>query len=205
MAKQYGNISDEAVKNATGKTWEQWVALLDNEGAEDLSHKEIAALLLDRGHIEKGNEWWAQSVTVGYEYAKGRRVKGETADAGFQVGVQRTIGVEADRLWAFLTGPQGLPLWLGDGAEALAFTEGESYETDDGASGDIRSVYPPERLRLTWQPAGWENQSTLQLYLQDKGDRTALRFHQEKLRDSEQRSEMKAHWTEVLERIKASL
>ncbi|MFW6183668.1 MAG: SRPBCC domain-containing protein [Chloroflexota bacterium] len=205
MARQYGNISNEALEKATGKTWEEWIALLDEEGALELSHKEIAALLLDRGHIETGNEWWAQSVTVGYEYAKGRRVKGETADAGFQVGVQRTIGVEADRLWDFLTGPQGLPLWLGHGVEDLAFTEGERYETDDGARGEIRSVYPPGRLRLTWQPAGWENQSTLQLYLQDKGDRTALRFHHEKLRDADQRSEMKAHWTEVLERIKALL
>lgn len=205
MTERYNNISDEAVKKATGKTWEAWIALLDDEGAEELSHKEIAALLLDKGYIEKGSEWWAQTVTVGYEYAKGRRVKGQTADAGFQVSLQRTIAVEATRLWQFLTSPEGLTIWLGSGLDDLAFAEGHTYQTDEDTSGEIRSIYPGEKLRLTWQPSDWDNESTLQLYLQDKGDRTALRFHQEKLADSKQRSQMKEHWREVLERIKASL
>jgi GNAT superfamily N-acetyltransferase len=66
----------QLVRRPTGKTWEAWIALLDKEGAGQMSHKEIAALLLDKGYIEKGSEWWAQTVTVGYEYAKGRRVIG---------------------------------------------------------------------------------------------------------------------------------
>src|SRR5699024_12560503 len=73
MTKNYNNISNEAVKYATGKEWDEWFSLLDEKDAEKLSHKEIADLLLCGGYIEKGNGWWAQSVTVAYEYAKGRR------------------------------------------------------------------------------------------------------------------------------------
>ncbi len=201
MDKQYNNISNEAVKGATGKSWEEWFALLDEVGAEELPHKEIARLLLDQGYLNKEDEWWAQAVTVGYEYARERRVKGQTADAGFQVGVQKTVSVAAERLWQFLTSPAGLQVWLGSGIHHLTLEKGAAYRTDDGVSGEIRSVYPGEKLRLTWQPDGWENQSTLQLYLQAKGSQTTLRFHHEKLNGSTQRRQMKAHWQNVLEQI----
>lgn len=201
MDKQFNNISNEAVQSATGKTWEVWFALLDEIGAEKLPHKEIARRLLADDYLPPGDEWWAQTVTVAYEYARERRVKGQTADTGFQVGVQRTIPVAAERLWQFLTSPAGLPLWLGSGVRDLVFEKGAVYRTDEGGRGEIRSVQPGERLRLTWQPDGWANQSTLQLYLQAKGDKTALRFHQEKLADAAQRSQMKTHWQDVLEQI----
>lgn len=205
MAEQYNNISNEAVKAATGKTWDEWFTLLDEEGAENLPHKDIAALLLNKGHIPETEGWWAQSVTVGYEYAKGRRVKGQTADAGFQVGVQKTIPIENERLWHFLISPDGLRMWLGGGIDNLELTKGAAYQTEDGTVGEVRSVSPGEKLRLTWQPAHWENRSTLQLYLLANGDKTALRFHHEKLADAKQRSEMKAHWQEVLKSIMASV
>lgn len=204
MAEQYNNISNEAVKEATGKTWEEWFSLLDAEGAENMSHKEIAALLLDREYLPNTAGWWAHSVTVGYEYAKGRRVKGQTADAGFQVGVQKTIPVNNERLWSFLTSPVGLSIWLGGGIDHLQLTKGAPYQTDNGTVGEVRSFTPGEKLRLTWQPAHWENSSTLQVYLMPNGNKTALRFHQEKLADAKQRSEMKAHWQEVLKKIAAA-
>jgi uncharacterized protein YndB with AHSA1/START domain len=205
MTEQYGGISDEAVMEATGRSWEEWVALLDEEGAGELSHKEIAELLITRGFIDRDDGWWAQSVTVGYEYAKGRRVKGQTADAGFQLGVQRTLPVQPSRLWQFLTSAEGLAVWLGEGIKALRMEKGATYRSADGTQGEIRTVYPGEKLRLTWQLPGWENESTLQLYLMDKGEKTALRFHQEKLTGPEQRAEMKEHWQEVLRRIKAAI
>lgn len=205
MAERYNNISSEAVEAATGKTWEEWFALLDEEGAENLSHKEIAALLLNKGYLPETAGWWAQSITVGYEYAKGLRVKGQTVDAGFQIGVQKTIPVEHERLWNFLTSPEGLRIWLGDDIDRLELAKGATYQTANGTSGEVRSVVPGEKLRLTWQPAHWENRSTLQLYLTAKGDKTALRFHQEKLADAKQRSEMKEHWQNVLKNIAASV
>ena len=67
----------------------------DNGGAE-LDHKGIVALL--QGSV--ASAWWRQMVTVGYEHATGRRVLGETADVGFQVGVQKTIPLGREALWS---------------------------------------------------------------------------------------------------------
>ncbi|MCB0046303.1 MAG: SRPBCC domain-containing protein [Caldilineaceae bacterium] len=195
------NISNAAVSQATGQGWEEWLNLIDGWGGSEMTHTEIARQLVEAGHIEVGNEWWAQSVTVGYEYARGRRIKGETKDAGFQVGVQKTLTLDADSLWAFLFTTEGLSIWLGETENPLNLESGSAYITADGTVGEIRTVYPGEKIRLTWQPDDWPEPSTLQLYLLNNGDKTSLRFHHEKLIDADQRAAMKAHWQAVLKEL----
>lgn len=197
------NISDEAVAKATGRDWAEWFELLETAGAAEMSHKEIAAWLIDAGHIEPDNGWWAQAVTVGYEYDSGRRVKGETKDAGFQVGVQRTLRLPASDVWSLLTGPEARQIWLGGSVPDLEFEPGARGETSGGHAIEIRSVKKPERIRLRWRPPGRPTATTLQVHLLDKDDRTAVRFHQEHLADSEERETMKKHWTDVLGRLRS--
>jgi hypothetical protein len=57
-------VSDEAVKKATGKAWRWWFSLLDRVGACAISHREIARWLSDKKLIKSG--WWCQMVTVAY-------------------------------------------------------------------------------------------------------------------------------------------
>ena len=203
MEKAYGKISDKALQDATGKNWDAWIARLDQAGAESLDHKAIARLIVAQGWLARDQGWWAQTVTVGYEYAKGRRVIGQTADAGFQVGVQKTLPVDAPTLWEFLL-TDGLPLWLGDMAARPDWQKGARYQTTTGTRGEIRSLTPGEKLRLTWQPEG-EAATTLQLYLLPNKTKTALRFHQEKLVDEAHRETMKQHWRQVLKVLLQSL
>lgn len=40
---------------------------------------------------------------------------GKTKDAGWEIGVSRTLPHEPEALWDFVTGAEGLPLWLGSG------------------------------------------------------------------------------------------
>ena len=192
-------ISSESVREATGRGWEEWLETLDAAGALGWDHKEIVAYL-EREHAGTTTGWWRQSITVGYEQARGKRVVGETADTGFQVGVQRTVAATAEEAWELLTTrPE---LWLGEGA-FRGLVEGERYEVP-GASGQIRVVKPGDRLRLTWQPEGWEAPATLQLTLSESGPgKTAITAHLEKLPDAEARDAMRAHWREALERIGA--
>ena len=90
------SMSDDAVQAKTGKTWAEWFALLDADGAERLDHKGIVALLRDQYGV---GSWWQQMVTVTYEQARGRRERHETP-AGYQVSVSRTVGVPLARLYA---------------------------------------------------------------------------------------------------------
>jgi len=191
-------ISSAAVTKATGKGWDSWVALLDSRGARDLPHKQIAELLRDDGLIE--SLWWCQQVTVGYEHAIGRRTVGQTADAGFQIGVQRTLPVRAEDAWALLTTGGWRDVWLGV-VDTLPLEKGARYETTARVRGEVRSVATGRRLRLTWQPADWESPSTLQLYIEAKGDRTAIRVHHERLASEAARVEMRRHWGAILDEL----
>jgi uncharacterized protein YndB with AHSA1/START domain len=194
-------ISSESVQEATGRGWEEWLETLDAAGALEWDHKEIVAYL-KREHGETTTAWWRQSLTVGYEQARGKRVVGETADTGFQVGFQRSVAADAQEAWELLTTRPDL--WLGEGA-SVTLVEGEPYEVP-GASGEVRVVKLGDRLRMTWQPEGWEAPATLQLTLSESGSgKTAITAHLEKLPDAAARDEMRARWRETLDRIAAQI
>lgn len=193
-------ISDESVREATGRGWDEWLEVLDAAGASAWDHKEVVGHL-ERAHPETSS-WWRQSITVEYERARGKRVPGQSADAGFQVGVQRTVDAPVAEVWdTIVAEPE---LWLGEGA-SVDFAPGQEYDAA-GARGEIRVVRPPERLRLTWQPAELNAPATLQLTLQEPSPgRTAIHAHAEKLPDAEAREMMRARWREALERIAAAV
>ncbi|GIO14033.1 hypothetical protein J19TS2_35880 [Cohnella xylanilytica] len=126
------------------------------------------------------------------------RVVGLTADAGYQIGVRRTLPIGRDRAWDFLLSPEGRRLWLGDVTD-LQLQAGAVYRSVEGIAGEFRVVKPKEQLRLTWQPKGWEKPSTLQIrLLSSRPDKTTLSFHQEKLSDAAARERMKERWEEAL-------
>jgi uncharacterized protein YndB with AHSA1/START domain len=189
-------ISDESVREATGRGWHEWFEDLDAAGASAWDHKAIVAHLA-RTHPE-ASAWWRQSITVEYERARGKRAVGETTDVGFQLGVQRTVDASVDDVWQTLVSrPE---LWLGEGA-SVAFDEGSRYDAA-GASGEIRVVKPGERVRRTWQPDDWDAAATIQLTLEpSSAGRTAVHAHLEKLPDAQAREDLRARWRDALERI----
>jgi len=192
-------ISSDSLREATGKDWDEWLETLDAAGAADWDHKEIVAYL-KREHGDTTTGWWRQSLAVGYEQARGKRVVGETAAAGFEVGVRRSVAASEADVWELLTSrPE---LWLG---ESVAFRKGERYSVP-GASGEIRVVKPGDRLRLTWQPEGWAAPATLQFALsRSQSGKTTITAHLEKLPDARARDTMREHLREALDRIVAAV
>ncbi len=70
-------LSDIAVRRATGKSRDQWFGLLDAWDGVAKTHAGIARYLHEAHGIDG---WWAQGVTVGYERARGMRVRHQTPD-----------------------------------------------------------------------------------------------------------------------------
>jgi hypothetical protein len=70
--KEAKRMSDDAVKERTGKVWAEWFKILDKVDAKKWLHQEIAAYLYEK---HKVSEWWSQMVSVGYEHERGLREK----------------------------------------------------------------------------------------------------------------------------------
>ena len=125
---------------------------------------------------------------------------GLTKDAGWEIGISRTVHHPIEKVWATLSSDDGVATWLGEGVD-LPMEPGESYTTADGTHGEIRSCRPNDRIRLTWQPAGWSHDSTVQVALSRAASGTTVRFHQERLADAKERERQRKHWTAVLDRF----
>lgn len=188
-------IGDEKVREATGRTWAEWEAELDARGAADLPHKRMAEML----EAEMGvSGWWAQSITVDYERRKGRRAVGQTADTGYQIGVQRTLPLSHDAAWELLASPEGMGIWLG---AAPRLEKGAAYTTPDGAAGVVRVATLGSHLRITWQRPGWPRSSTIQVRAIPAGEKTTISFHQEHLPGADEREERRRHFAAALDAL----
>ena len=125
--------SDDAVRDATGKSWDEWFALLDRWGARDRKHGEIARHLTDE-HGVAG--WWAQSVTVAYERARGMRLKHQQSD-GFSVSVSKTVAVPVAALFDAFVDDDARVQWLADGKLTLRTARphrSARFDWDDGTT-----------------------------------------------------------------------
>jgi uncharacterized protein YndB with AHSA1/START domain len=131
------------------------------------------------------------------------RPVGLTRDAGWQIGVSRTFPADVESVWELLTSAAGLELWLGKGVPT-PLTKGASYRTRDGTRGEIRSVRPLDRVRLTWQPEGRDAPATVQLAVARSPRGCSVRFHTEHLASQQEREAMRTHWRKILDRLDGS-
>jgi len=130
---------------------------------------------------------------------------GLTKDAGWQIGVSKTVDHPVEEVWRFLTSQDGIAIWLGEGVTVLSEV-GAGYVTAAGVRGETRSFRELDRLRLTWQPPGWTHDTTLQLTVTAAGPgRARLGVHQERLADAAEREQQRRHWQGVVNALVAAL
>jgi uncharacterized protein YndB with AHSA1/START domain len=123
---------------------------------------------------------------------------GHTRDAGWQIGVSKTVDRPVEAVWTFITSPAGVAIWLGEGVTVLP-ERGAGYETTAGVRGETRGFRELDRVRLTWQPPDWAHDTTLQLTVTSAGEgRATLRVHQERLADAVEREQQRRHWQAVI-------
>jgi hypothetical protein len=79
-------LSAESIAAATGRTWDEWVAYFDSQGAESMSHQELVSLSSGAGVPP----WWRQMIAVKYEQHIGRRVPGQGNGGTFNVSASKT-------------------------------------------------------------------------------------------------------------------
>lgn len=172
--------SDDKIKDATGKKWDTWFSILDRWGARQRKHAETVGFLMDDHHV---TGWWAQSITVGYERARGMRLKHQQAD-GFTVYASKTIAVPIDVLFDAFVNPRSRRKWLTDGTMSL------------------RTSQPGHTARFSWE----DGSTRVSASFMDKGpSKSAVAVAHERLPDADEAETTKLSWRERLSDLKAYL
>lgn len=161
-------MSDAAVVRATGKTWDAWIEILDHWGAQERSHKEIAAWIGAEYGI---SGWWAQSVTVGYERIRGMRKVNQRPD-GFSMSASKTVPLPASDLLQMFVDDAKRDEWLGGGVLTL------------------RTSRSPKSARFDVLDGG----GILAATFVDKGDKAAVQIQINQIESEEAMTRQKAIW-----------
>jgi len=191
-------VGSETLKKRTRKTWDQWVEVLDKAGARHWTFQETVA------HLRKKHKvpgWWCQWVTIGYETAVGKRIPGRTLKGDYSIVITRTVRADHKKLWRFLASEKGIAIWLRPMSKFKLQIK-ETFETEAGVFGEIRTMMAPKRVRFTWQEVDWEKSTTVQMFLVPRENGTTiLAFQHEKLRDGRLREPLRTYWKEIVEEI----
>lgn len=178
MAELAG-MADATIESRTGRRWVEWVRALDADNAAALPHREIARLV--RGKHGVG-DWWAQSVTVGYERIKGLRERGQRRGGAFEASKSKTFSHAPAVVFRAWSDAATRRKWL-------------------GVEAGVRTATAPKTIRLTW-PDG-----TIVIgYLTPKGPgKTQLAVTHTKLATKAAAEAMKSEWAARLSALGALL
>jgi hypothetical protein len=173
-------MSDEAIRNRTGRGWEEWFDLLDEWGAAERSHTEIARWVSGEHGV---NGWSSQSVTVSYERARGGRAVGEHVD-GFAITASKTVAVPVERLYEAFVNASRRKRWLPDGKLR------------------VRTSSKPKSARFDWD----DGDTRVNVGFTAKGDdKSAVALEHSRLADAKEAERMKAYWRDRVAALKALL
>jgi uncharacterized protein YndB with AHSA1/START domain len=179
-ALRLAGVGSDAVARATGKAWDQWLAILDKAGAVAMPHKAIARMLAEKFSVPP---WWSQMVTVGYEQARGLREAHQKPD-GFAASASRTVQASLDRLYGAWADPRLRSLWMGE------------------APVTVRRATDGKSMRITWAAGG--SRVDVNFYPVGAG-KSRVQVEHGKLGDPGDAREKKAFWGAALDRLKAML
>lgn len=171
-------MSDAAVRAKTGRTWAEWVRVLDAVGAAKLPHRAIAQHVASLGLTS----WWTQTVTVGYERIRGLRERGQKRGGAYEASKTRTFAVPVGVLFDAFADARVRQRWL-------------------PVNVSVRSTRPQRRMRLSW-----EDGTLVHVEFVAKSEaRSAVAVQHTRLADRAALLNMKRTWTSHFDRLAALL
>ena len=169
-------MSDDKIAAKTGRTWQEWVRVLDADEAAALPHRDIAMLVHQKHRV---GDWWAQTVTVGYERIKGLRERGQRRGGSYEATKSRTFDVPVKTLFR---------AWADDRTR-------RRWANDVGAR--VRTATEPKSVRLQW-PDG----TIVAAGFTAKGSgKSMVALAHMKLPDREALEESRKYWTSRLDAL----
>lgn len=172
--------AEETLLKQTGRSWAEWVALLDAFGAKEKPHREIAAHVFAQGNV---SAWWSQAVSVGYERIRGLRAIGQRRTGTWEANKSRTFAVPISTLYEAFADAKKRARWLPD------------------IDLKVRTSRKDQSMRVTWHDA-----TSAEFWFVAKGEaKSTVTVQHTKLPEKAIADQLKVYWSERFDALASIL
>jgi hypothetical protein len=179
-----GALSEAKTLEKTGKSLSHWFEVLDKFGAVAKGHTAAARLLYEDYGVPG---WYCQGITVAYERARGVRAVNQRCDGKYEVSASKTVAAKPLKVIKAIADAR----WT-DGVDRDLVKALIAAAKDKKKGFVIRERDGLGRCRYKW------NDTTVQLYLIPKGDKTAVTVQHTNLAGASGVDEFRAKWKAAL-------
>ncbi len=192
--------TDDAIRAATGKTWEQWFAALDAFGAAVKGRRATGDHLVGELALDP---YWSSTLVVEYEKARSI-VEKDGRPKGYMICVSKTVAASADDAFSAFADPKALASWFGKGTTA-EFQEGGRYQNDDGDRGTFKKIRPGKSLVFTWENPREEPGGVVEVKFQPSGKKLSVMVAHDRIQGRAHADGLRRGWGQALDALKARL
>lgn len=191
-------VTNEAAKAATGKTLDQWFAVLDEMDGLKLGRRAINSHLYE----QKIDPWWCSTIAVEYEKHHDVRKKDGLFEGYFVCATKTIAAPPADVFKAWSTSAD-LSKWFAVGAKAEV-KDGGAFETKDGEKGTFLRVRQNKDIRMSFEDKKLSAPTQVDVQFQDKGKgKTGLLVNHTRIQTRAEADGLRAAWADALDKLKA--
>lgn len=190
----------EAIHAETGRSLDEWFAVLDAFGGPGNGRREIGNYLYDTYKLDP---WWIATLNIEYEARHGLREK-DGRPKGYTICATKSIRAPAQACFDAFAGAAALDGWMGSG-HTLDFREGGELRNADGNRAVLRKISPGKAIKLLWMQADAARDTPVEVKFQPTSARTTVMVTHDRLQSRADADGMRRAWGEALSLLKAAL
>lgn len=193
-------VSDASAKAATGKTMQQWFALLDAQGGLALGRRALGVWMRDEQQLDA---WWCATLNCEYEAARGQLEKDGRAK-GYMICPTKSIKADAARCYQAFASGKALDAWFGKGNQ-IDLRDGGSWSNADGNQATIKKVNPGKAIKLSWEDKALSMPAPVDIKFDTAGGpgKCTVMVSVDRLQTRAEADGYRKAWGKVLDQLKA--
>lgn len=190
-------ITDDACAAATGKSIQEWFAVLDAFGGPSKGRRALGNHLYADLKVDI---WWVQTLNSQYEIQHGIREK-DGRLKGYCICSTKTISAPLDVVYAAWATTERLDTWFSQGSTG-AVEAGSEFSNADGNRGVYKRVRENKDIRFEWRGETGDL-SIVDVAFSDKGKgKTGVLVTHDRIQSREEADGVRRAWAEALTRLK---
>ena len=190
----------DAIHAETGRSLDEWFALLDAFGGPAKGRREIGNHLLATYRIDP---WWVATLNIEYEAHHGLREK-DGKPKGYMVCATKSIKAPAQACFDAFASAKALDRWLGSG-HVLDFRDGGELRNGDGNLATLRRINPGKTIKLVWHQADAAAGTPVEVKFEPVGAKTTVMVTHDRLQTRADADGLRRAWGAALDRLKGQL